>query len=215
MTLLNELEDPRTKMLPITTDQYDRMIADGILEEGEPYELLNGAIIRKDRSARGEDSMTVGDDHTYAVMMLNRLNRKLEKLGCHLRPQQPILLPPKDEPEPDGAIVRGTEEDYLGRKPVKRDILCVIEVSDASLRRDRATKLAIYANGGIERYYIVNLVHRVVEQYTRPRRGRGAYGSTATFTADDSFEFPTGKSKPLIIKVRELLPHPRAGNGAV
>jgi Uma2 family endonuclease len=207
MSLLDELEDPRTKVLPITTDQYDRMIADGILEEGEPYELLNGAIIRKDRSARGEDPMTVGDDHTYAVMMLNRLNRKLEKMGCHLRPQQPILLPPKDEPEPDGAIVRGREEDYLGRKPMKRDILCVIEVSDASLRRDRTTKLGIYASGGIERYYVVNLVDRVVEVYTQPRRGKGVYASTKKLGGDETVEFPTVAGKALAVKVREILPH--------
>ena len=46
--------------------------------------------------------------------------------------QQPIVLPPDGEPEPDGAIIRAAADDYRGRKPGAADVLCVIEVADAA-----------------------------------------------------------------------------------
>src|SRR3954452_927928 len=71
--LLRELNDPRTELYPIKVSQYHRMIKQGIIEEGAPFELLNGAIVRKDRSAQGENPMTVGNEHIYTLMMMQDL----------------------------------------------------------------------------------------------------------------------------------------------
>src|SRR3954469_25925940 len=104
---LQELVDGRTVMLPLTVEQYHRMIDQGILAEGEPFELLDGFLVRKDRSPSGEDPMTVGLEHVWSVKKLAKLDGKLGKLGCHMQTQQPVSLPPYDEPEPDGAVVLG------------------------------------------------------------------------------------------------------------
>jgi Uma2 family endonuclease len=150
--ILQEVADDPRLVYRYTVDDYHRMIEEGTLEEGAPFELLDGQVVRKLRNATGEDPITVGDDHRVAVLRLGKLDRKFEKLGCHVTTQQPLALPPFDEPEPDGAIVRGTIDDYTNRKPGPADVLCVIEVADASLRRDRGYKQRIYADSGIPVY---------------------------------------------------------------
>jgi Uma2 family endonuclease len=203
--IAQELLDPRTRLRPLTTDQYHQMIRDGVLEEGEPYELLDGHIVRKDRSKEGEDPMTVGYDHAWVIRKLTRLGRQLEPFGYYMQVQLPITLAPDHEPEPDGAIVKGTEDDYRHRHPSAADILCVIEVADASLRRDRTTKQRIYADAGIEDYILINRPQRTIEVYTQPQVGHGRYGQSNTLTADQSFCFPAA-ARNVTVRVSELLP---------
>ncbi len=205
-TITQELLDPRTRLWPLTTDQYHRMIRDGVLEEGQPYELLDGHLVRKDRSKEGEDPMTVGFDHAWVIRKLTRFSRELEPFGCYLQIQLPITLAPNDEPEPDGAIVRGTEDDYRHRHPTAADILAVLEVADASLRRDRTTKQRIYADAGIERYFIINLPQRTIEVYTQPQIGHGRYAQSTTLTLDQTLPCPTAAGREVTLNVRDLLP---------
>jgi len=201
---LRDLLDGRTMLMPLTVDQYHTMLETGILRDGDPYELLNGMLVRKDRSAVGEDPMTIGHEHAWAVNSLVDLNSKLKRLGCYMQVQQPLSLPPYDEPEPDGAVIVGTYEDYRGRHPTAADVTCVIEVADASLNRDRTTKLRAYAGSGIAQYVIINLVDRLVEVYTEPMAQR--YGRSVTLGLKDRVEFAAAKGKRLAVAVRKLLP---------
>lgn len=210
---LIEFRDPRTRLYSLTVEQYHEMIEQGILPEGEPYELLNGTLVRKDRSAAGEDPMTVGDDHTFAVMQLQRLNPVLERAGCHMRIQQPVSLPPHDEPEPDGAIVTGQIEDYIGRKPVSSDILCVIEVADSSLRRDRTTKQQIYAAGNVARYFLINLQQRVIEEFSQPIPDEQRYDDTTVYKINQKLSLPSARGKGLTVAVSQFFP-PVKGRGS-
>jgi Uma2 family endonuclease len=204
-TIQQEIGDRRTVLYKLTVARYHKMIAAGLLPEGEPLELLEGNLVRKDRSHEGENPMTVGHQHAYVVMKLANLNPKLQRLGCHLRPQQPLTLPPFDEPEPDAAIVRGAVEDYSDHHPSAKDVLCVIEVADSSLRRDRTTKSRIYSSSGVSRYLILNLVDRVAEVYTGPFSGKGRYGKPAILTLDQSIDLPAPSGKRLTIPLQSLL----------
>jgi Uma2 family endonuclease len=206
---LRELADEAAIMYPLTVEQYHRMIDQGILPEGEPYELLNGQLIRKDRSGTGEDPMTVGHGHAWVVAELADLNSRFRRLGCHLRTQLPLSLPPTDEPEPDGAVVIGTNRDYLGRHPVAADVICVIEVADSSLQRDRTIKLRLYASAGIPCYIIVNLLERIVEVYTVPVSGRGRvprYGKPEILRIGEVLKIPAARGKYVSLQVEKLLP---------
>jgi Uma2 family endonuclease len=194
---------PRVRL---TVDQYHRMIAGGILEEGAPIELLDGRLEWKDRSATGEDPMTVGDRHSSSIDAINLLNPKLRRQSCYARIQQPVTLPPHHEPEPDVSIVRGREEDYWGRQPAAADVLCVIEVADSSLIRDRTTKLRAYADAGITMYVIINLRDNVAEIYTQPLIGKGRYGQVLTLSLTDKLTFPTVKGIGVTVPVRRLIP---------
>jgi Uma2 family endonuclease len=200
-----ELTDPKTVLYQLTVERYQAMIADGMLEEGEPFELLDGNLVRKDRSHEGEDVMTVGHQHALVVMRLMNLNSPLEKLGCHFRPQQPLTLPPHDEPEPDGAIVRGSAEDYARRHPGEKDTSCVIEVADSSLRRDRTTKLRIYASAGIGQYVIVNLIDQTIEIHASPVRSKGKYGKPTVLNRKQMIEFLLPGGRTLAVAARQIL----------
>jgi Uma2 family endonuclease len=182
------------------------MIASGILPEGEPYELVDGLLVRKDRSAAGDDPMTVGHGHSLAVKQLAALGPKLSRLGCHIQTQQPITLPPHDEPEPDAAIVIGKPTDYRSGHPGPNDVTCVIEVADASLRRDRTAKLRMYAAAGIARYIIINLADATVSVYTGPLSKPGEYAQSETLRPGDVVDFPVPGKKVLKVPVRKLLP---------
>jgi len=198
-------EDPRL-IYRHSVNEYHRMIADGNIEEGAPYELLDGQIVHKIRAASGEDPSTVGPRHMTAVTRLGDLDRKFKRFGCHIRLQGPITLPPYDEPEPDGAIVIGSSDDYRDRHPKASEVLFAIEVADASIRRDRGYKQRIYANSGIPIYFIVNLVDGVIEAYNRPMKGKGRYGQVETLSPKQAVIFIMPAGNIVKVPVRRLLP---------
>lgn len=189
----------------LTVDQYHRMIEGGILESGAPIELLDGFLVHKDRAKAGEDPMTVGLDHIWAVDNLPEVLAGVRAAGFYVRTQQPITLPPDGEPEPDGAIVRGTKDDYRKRKPMAGDLACVIEVADSSLDRDRGTKQRIYADAGIAQYVIINLMERVVEVYERPLVGSGRYADVRRLRGAERVGFPAG-GESIEVEAARLLP---------
>src|SRR5262245_55437495 len=94
------------EILPLSVEQYDRMIDEGILPEDTSVELLHGILVRKDRGDAGGDPMTVGEAHAYVVRQLALLVLRLDLATTHIQNQQPIvILEAGGEPEPDGAIV--------------------------------------------------------------------------------------------------------------
>jgi hypothetical protein len=206
---LRDMVENRAAVLPLKVGQYHRMITTGVVPEGEPFELLNGYVIRKDRSATGESPMTVGPEHAWVIRNLTKLDPRLRRLGGHIQIQLPVALPPWNEPEPDGAIVIGSEDDYRGRHPGAKDVLCAIEVADSSLHRDRTTKLRICAASAVPEYLIVNLPDRLVEVHTRPTAGSGRaprYGQVEMLKLGQTIDFPTPGGSRLRVPVRRLLP---------
>jgi Uma2 family endonuclease len=191
--------------MPWTLEQYHWAIETGYIPEDTAYELLDGWIVRKERNAAGEDPMTIGDRRRISVTRLARLMPHFEPHGCYLQSQQPIQLPPNHEPEPDASIIRGSldEEDGTG-PPGPADVLCVVEVADASLRRDRTVKLNAYAAAKIPLYVIVNLIDDHVELYTPVPAG--GYGPPRVLKAGSTLELPTATSATVSVPVQRLLP---------
>lgn len=190
----------------ITVEQYHRIIDARILREGEPIELLDGALVLKDRSARGASPMSVGTRHSVAVQLLLGLDSLVEARGRHIRVQTPITLPPWDEPEPDGAIVRGIPRDYLDHHPGPGEVFCVIEVADNSLLQDRKAKLRTYASAGLPLYAIVNLVDDVVEVFRDPRPADGSYARTEALRRGDTLSIELGVGAAIQVQATDLLP---------
>lgn len=90
--------------------------------------------------------------------------------------------------------------------PAQRNVPCVIEVADASLRHDRTAKQRIYADSGIPQYVIINLPDRVVEVYTEPLRGKGRYGQSITLGPSQSIAIRAARGRELKVAVRRLRP---------
>jgi Uma2 family endonuclease len=204
--LLHELNGDWESVVGLTVEQYHQMIEHGILESGAPIELLDGLLICKDRAKAGEPRRRVGNEHRWAVENLKRmLLAGVERQGYHLESQQAITLAPDGEPEPDGAIVRGTIDDYLQAKPSGADVSCVVEVADSSLARDRGMKQRIYADAGIPQYVIINLVEKVVEVYEGPAVGTGKYQPARRLRGGDVVSFRVGEAQ-VEVAASKLLP---------
>jgi Uma2 family endonuclease len=84
-------------------------------------------------------------------------------------PAVPIIM--NIEPGLDIAGVRGTDDEYEHRMPGPDEVGLVVEVSLATLDRDRNEKLPAHALGRIPVYWIINLIDRQIEIYREPDQG--------------------------------------------
>ena len=89
------------------------------------------------------------------------------------------------EPEPDVLVVVGSWQDYEDHHPLSTEVRLLIEVSDATLRKDRSTKRDDYARSGIADYWIINLVHRQLEIYRDPAPMNSGHGYKTLLTLFD------------------------------
>jgi Uma2 family endonuclease len=167
-----------------TLDEYHRMIEQGVLMDGEPYELLEGNLVHK---------MSRGSPHDSALQALFKRLLRLAPPGWDVRGQSAVTLPSGSEPEPDLAFVRGDESSYRKRHPAPSEIGLLVEVSDSSLAIDREDKGSIYAGSGIPVYWVVNVVDKVIEVYTLP----AGSGEAAAYTHRESYL--AGTTVPVVL----------------
>jgi Uma2 family endonuclease len=195
----------------ITVGEYEKITEAGALEDPSRVELIDGYMV---------DKMAKNAGHSYTTKeTLKALDRRLPA-GWTSRKEEPVRIPPYDEPEPDIAIVRGTDADYEFRPPRAADVALLVEVSDATLSQDRGKKHMSYAKARIPVYWIINLIDRQVEVFTRP--GKTGYRSRQIFKSGDQVPVTIGGQELPPIPVDSLLPRlkpPRGkgrpkGNGA-
>lgn len=82
-----------------------------------------------------------------------------------VRVQSPITLRPMSEPEPD-LVVADVGDSTFKTHPERAHL--VIEVAKTSRRKDRVRKARIYAQAGLPRYWIVDLVDLCVHVHGDP-----------------------------------------------
>lgn len=142
----------------MSVEQYRAMVQAGILTEDDPVEMLEGWLAQK--SARNPR-------HQVVTGLIYRALERLLGGGWYVDSQEPVTTT-DSEPEPDVTVIRGEILDYLQRHPHPHEIALVVEVAEATVRRDRGTKKRIYARAGIPVYWLVNLVNQTVVVYTEP-----------------------------------------------
>jgi Uma2 family endonuclease len=151
-----------------TLDEYHKLGELGFFHEDDHIELIRGEIIQMVSKGRVHETC------------LRNLLRELPRLvgdRATLQTQAPIVLPPNSEPEPDFAILKNRDDNYLLAHPESADILLVIEVSDSSLDYDRDVKMPLYAEAGISDYWIFNLFDNYLECYSEPyQNNQGKHG---------------------------------------
>ena len=181
-----------------TRRAYGRLIDQGLLDEDEPIELLDGRLVVKEPQ---------NTPHATAIDLVARALQAAFGPGWLVRIQAPIAAGHWSEPEPDVYVVPGEPRDYLREHPSRPAL--VVEIAHSRLRLDRTRKAAIYARAGVEDYWIVNLVDRVLEIRRDPARldipgRRWGYRSIATA---DPREGVTPLAAPgARIAVADLLP---------
>ena len=168
-----------------TVDEYHRLIDGGIFAEKENIELIRGEIIKM------SPKRTPHSVCNY--LLLKTLTILLNDIAI-VRGQEPIFIPPNSEPEPDVVIAVNKDDNYLSSHPTPNDILLVVEISDSTLQYDRETKLPLYAEAGINTYWIINLSDRHLEAYTQAfcdAKGKFAYRSKQIVLADETITIPS------------------------
>jgi Uma2 family endonuclease len=199
------LTDRRDRLVRFTLKDVQAMVRAGIIPEDASTELLNGLIVRKDRSARGEDPITIGNDHRICVERMSKLCKLIDNPARHVESQQPLVCSETHQPEPDFMVLRGTLSDYTDL-PVASDAYCVVEVADASYELDRGAKLASYARAGIGQYVILNIRNRTAEVYTGPDSSAGTYRSAQTIDPAGELSLRIGQEEFFGISMRDVLP---------
>jgi Uma2 family endonuclease len=89
------------------------------------------------------------------------------------------------EPQPDLAIIKGSEDDYTESHP--NTALWVIEISNSTLNLDRK-KINSYAKAGIPVYWIIDLVNNQIEVYSNLSQGQ--YLENKSYGAQDNVDLP-------------------------
>ncbi len=158
----------------IGVDEYHSLADAGFFDLGPAMELLDGFAIHKEaKSPR----------HVTAKRRLAAWLAANTPAGCMAIIEDPITLS-RSEPEADGAIVRGTVNDFTGRHPRAQEVVAIFEVADSTLERDREWKGRIYAEAGIAVYMLVNLAGEAIEVFREPTLGR--YASREVIRAGES-----------------------------
>jgi Uma2 family endonuclease len=160
----------------LSVDDYHRMIAAGVFEEGEHIELLEGVIVEMSPQR---------PRHAEVISRLCDPRFVTPGPEVVVRTQLPLTLGPSSEPEPDVAIVPRRPEGYGDSHP--STALLVLEVAGESLRKDRLVKAAIYARASIPEYVVVNLEEACLEVHRDPDPETRQYRSHTTLRTSDRF----------------------------
>jgi Uma2 family endonuclease len=178
----------------IAVDEYERIIASGSLREPKKVELIDGYMVTK---------MAKSAEHGFSTKEALKSLDRILPLGWTSRKEEPVRIPDHDEPEPDIAIVRGSDADYRHRIPEPSDVALLVEVSATNVSADRQQAI-LYGRSGIPAYWIVNLVDRSVEVYTDP--GPAGYATRSDFSSGQRIRVVIGGQVCGEVDVDDILP---------
>lgn len=181
---------------PITAERYFALFDEGVLGPDDRVELLEGVIVAMPPHAMR---------HSAGVRRANRALIRAAGDRAAVQVQLSLHAGATSVPEPDVAVLPGTEADYDHRRPTTA--LLVLEVADSSLPQDRLTKSRIYAAAGIPEYWIVNVRDGQLEVHRRPDPARRTYDERVVLARADRVEMVALPGA--VGAVDELLPSER------
>ncbi len=151
-----DLPEVRARISPVEVAQYHQFPE--FNANGRRTELIRGVVIEK---------MSKSPLHSGIASDLYDLIRPQVPPGFWLRKEEPLTLP-DSEPEPDLSLVRGRRADFTKSHPTTAALIIEIAVTSAAEDRSLAS---LYAEAGVEEYWIVLPVERRIEIYRRPQDG--------------------------------------------
>ena len=171
MSAILEIPEVRRRISRLSVEEYHRL--DEFNENGRRTELIRGIIFEK---------MSKSPLHCSIAKRLYGRIAPLLPEGFMVRREDPITLT-DSEPEPDIAIVRGSEADFFAAHPSTAELAVEVAGSSATLDRENAS---LYAEAGVNEYWIVLGQERRVEVYRRPENGR--YQEMRVVGTEDTLE---------------------------
>ena len=155
-TALLEIPEFRRRVSPVTVEQYHTFPERN--ENGRRTELIRGIVIEK---------MSKSPLHCSILRQLCESLRAALPSGFAMFQQDPLTLA-DSEPEPDIAIVPGNLRDFFESHPTTAALVVEIAVTSAAEDRELAS---LYAEAGVEEYWIVLARTRQIEVYRQPADG--------------------------------------------
>ena len=187
MPAILEIPEVRQRVSPLAVEEYHRL---GEFNESDRRtELIRGIIIEK---------MSKSPLHSYIAKRLYDLIAPLLPMGLLVRREDPLTLA-DSEPEPDIAVVKGTQLDFAQTHPTTAQLVVEVAVTSPALDRENAS---LYAEAGVPEYWIVLGPQRQVEVYREPEEGR--YRQVLLFGAADVIE--CAAIPALHLRVSDLFP---------
>lgn len=153
----------------LSVSDFHRMGEAGILHEADRIELIDGELIQM---------APIGVVHASKVNRLNRMLLRAVGNAANVSVQNPIALPPRDEPQTDIALLKARADDYLGGLPSAADVLLIVEVADTTLGYERDIKIPLYARHGVAEVWLVDLRSEAVIIHRQP--GAEGYRDVST-----------------------------------
>ncbi|HEY6225906.1 MAG TPA: Uma2 family endonuclease [Verrucomicrobiae bacterium] len=144
------------KLWPMTIEAYHILGEAGVIPENS--ELLYGLVYTK---------MPKSPFHSFLLRRLLELIRNIELRGFLVSSEQPLTFI-DSEPEPDIAVIKGTNDDFRASHPTTAEL--VIEICVTSHEYDRS-KLRAYASGKIKECWLILGPEKKIEVYSEPRDG--------------------------------------------
>ena len=155
-SLMLDIPEVRARISPVDVAQYHQFPE--FDANGRRTELIRGVVIEK---------ISKSPLHSGIASDLYDLIRPQAPPGFWLRKEEPLTLS-DSEPEPDLSLVRGRRADFTTSHPTTAAL--VIEIAVTSAAEDRSLA-SLYAEAGVEEYWIVLPVERRVEVHRRPQDG--------------------------------------------
>lgn len=138
------------------------MIDSGLLDD-KKVELIRGEIV--EMPPEKPPHYNQNDEGYEYLLKLMGDRAKVRKSGS-------ITLPNGSEPQPDIAVCQRLGREYRQHHPYPANIFWLIEYSDSTLKKDLEVKSQIYAEVGIQEYWIVNVQRNELIVMRSPENGK-------------------------------------------
>lgn len=150
------------------------MVDAGILRQDDRVELIRGQVVTMS---------PIGPAHNALVDRALRTMAQAVGDRAIVRVQGSVQLDDYSEPQPDVTLLRPREDFYYSAHPLPADILLIVEVSQSSMAYDRGLKAGLYAEAGIQEYWVVDVTGRRLIAYTDVHDGE--YRSVRVLKRED------------------------------
>lgn len=172
----------------LSRKEYDKLVEQGVFAN-ERVELVFGMVVAMS---------PIDPSHVQSTARLHKMLTIALGDRAQVICQAPIAATDDSEPEPDVYVT--PIGDYWHEHASRAHL--VIEVANTSLAYDRGEKVLLYGISQVDEYWVVDLVHGLVE--VRRYRADGAWRSISTFRRGDTIQvlaFPD-----VTVHVSDILP---------
>jgi Uma2 family endonuclease len=145
------------QLWPLSVQAYRTLGELGFIPKNT--ELLYGQIFQ-----RGAKS----PPHSALVCLLVRLLQQARPSGCFVSSEQPITCS-DSEPEPDVAVIRGSEDQFWKEHPKTAEMAIGVCASSHDYER---SKLRAYALAGVKEVWLILVPEKQIEVHLQPSDGQ-------------------------------------------